>query len=59
MKLPNVGSKWWAGSSKHFYVKEVIELESRTWVHYREHGTDREYSCYVESFLERFSEAPV
>jgi len=56
MKLPKVGSKWRSGNFKHFYVKAVVELEGHTWVYYGEYGTDREYSCYLESFLERFSE---
>jgi hypothetical protein len=58
MKLPEVGSKWWSGNIKSFYVKSVIELEGNTWVHYGEYGTDKEYSCYLESFLHRFSETP-
>lgn len=51
-----VGSKWWSGNNKIFYVKAVVELEGNTWVYYGEHGTNREYSCYLESFLGRFKE---
>jgi hypothetical protein len=58
MKLPKVGSKWWSGDSKTFYIKAVVELEGKTWVYYGEYGSDREYSCYLESFLERFTEMP-
>ena len=58
MKLPNNGSKWWSGDNKTFYIKAVIELEGHTWVYYGEYGTDQEYSCYLESFLERYSEIP-
>jgi hypothetical protein len=53
-----VGSKWWSGNGKIFYVKSVVALEDNTWVYYVEQGTDREYSCYLESFLERFKEMP-
>jgi len=53
---PRVGSKWWSGNGKIFYVKSVVDLEGNVWVYYSEHGTDREYSCYLESFLERFKE---
>ena len=53
------GSKWSGGDSrKVFYVKAVIELEGNVWVHYGEHGTDREYSCYQESFEARFQPLP-
>ena len=58
MKLPEVGSKWWSGDSKIFYVKSVIELEGHTWVHYGEFKNGKEYSCYLESFLQRFAEVP-
>jgi hypothetical protein len=59
MKLPEVGSKWIARNNHiHFYVLHTIELEGNTWIHYKEHTSDREYSCYVESFLQRFMELP-
>lgn len=53
-----VGSKWSGSDRKIFYVKAVVELEGHTWVHYGEWGTDREYSCYQESFLSRFTPLP-
>jgi hypothetical protein len=56
--IPKIGSKWWNGNNKSFYVKAVIELEGNTWIHYGEFGNDKEYSCYLESFLERFKEMP-
>jgi hypothetical protein len=58
MKLPEVGSKWWSGDAKIFYVKSVIELEGNTWIHYGEFSNGKEYSCYLESFLQRFAEVP-
>lgn len=53
------GSKW-EGSGKKFVVLHTIEQEGHTWVHYRdEKGTEpKEYSCYIESFLERFRSVP-
>jgi hypothetical protein len=43
-----------------FHVLHTIELEGKTWIHYiKEDSKDpREYSCYLESFLERFREIP-
>jgi hypothetical protein len=60
MKIPKDGSKWTGGRGDRFHVVSTIELEGHTWVHYiKEDKTEsREYSCYVESFLERFRELP-
>ena len=62
MKLIKEGSKWLGADGKKFHVIHVIELNENTWVHYiaeqaKENET-REYSCYVESFLSRFTELP-
>jgi hypothetical protein len=63
-KLPKIGSKWSGSDSQQiFHVLHTIELEGHTWVHYiRETTKDinetREYSCYLESFLERFRALP-
>ena len=54
-----IGSKWWSGTEKSFYIKAIVELEGKTWVYYGEFGADQEYSCYLESFLERFKEMPI
>lgn len=56
---PKIGSKWWGGNDKSFRVESIVELEGKTWVHYIELGSDKKYSCYLESFLERFKEIPV
>ena len=46
-----------------FRVLSVTELEGHTWVHYREEKKlypcpdCKEYSCYIESFVQRFSPA--
>ncbi len=58
------GSLWGTSNSKKFRVISVTEVEGHTWVHYREDGCNpnidecREYSCYVESFLQRFTKSP-
>lgn len=56
------GSRW-ASADKEFVVLAVVEQEGNTWVHYRKDlGIKvpalqcREYSCYEESFLQRFRE---
>jgi hypothetical protein len=60
MKLPKQGSKWDGGGGIIFRVLHTVEVEGYTWVHYIKNNVtedeNREYSCYVESFLERFRE---
>jgi len=57
--MVKVGSKW-VGVSDTFRVIHVVELEGHTWIHYiKENASEdsnREYSCYEESFLSRFRE---
>ena len=54
----------WGGSDKKFRVISVTEVNGHTWVHYRDElkGFDqsdaREYSCYIESFEQRFRQLP-
>jgi hypothetical protein len=53
------GSRWAGNDRTRFHVLSVVELEGHTWVHYiKENAPEdstREYSCYIESFLSRFS----
>ena len=58
MNIPKDGSRWTGhGSYEVFLVLHTIELDGHTWVHYRNNNNgEREYSCYLESFLERFRE---
>lgn len=61
MKNVTVGSRWWAGEDKRFVVIAVVEQAGHTWVHYRDDKnkeSPREYSCYIESFLDRFTGLP-
>ncbi len=60
MKKVEVGSLWWGADGKKFMVLHVIEQEGHTWVHYRkdQKESNDEYSCYIESFLARFTELP-
>jgi hypothetical protein len=56
------GSKWSSATGQEFRVISVVELEGHTWVHYIKENISeddiREYSCYIESFLDRFREQP-
>lgn len=56
------GSKWWSSDGKIFHVLSVVELDGQTWIHYILETTDqsitKEFSCYQESFLSRFSPCP-
>lgn len=60
--MVKVGSKWVGNGNDRFRVLHVIELEGHTWIHYiKDNATEdsnREYSCYEESFLTRFREIP-
>jgi len=66
MKLVRPGTRWWDGTNKRFLVLAVVETDDgHTWVHYREDkgiktpATDcKEYSCYIESFEQRFRSLP-
>jgi len=61
--MVKTGSIWQSGDHKQFMVINVVEAEGHTWVHYREHSLKKpsieckEYSCYEESFVSRFSES--
>ena len=54
------GTRWSASDRKVFIVIHEIEVDGHTWVHYRDEKGEpaREYSCYKESFLSRFSKLP-
>ena len=59
------GTVWGTADGKRFRVLSITELEGHTWVHYREdRGIKvpviecKEYSCYIESFVQRFSPTP-
>ena len=55
------GSRWTgSGYRQVFIVLSVVETNNETWVHYRDEIGDppREYSCYKDSFLSRFTKLP-
>jgi len=62
MTMIKEGSKWDNGQGKIFRVLHTIKVEEHTWVHYIKDNAPedetREYSCYQESFLSRFTPLP-
>ena len=52
------GSKWLGHDGTAFRVLHTVHVEGHTWVHYIKEGEPKEFSCYIESFLERFRETP-
>lgn len=59
------GTLWTDNHGKNFRVLHLVEQDDQTWVHYREDfGIKlpalecKEYSCYVESFEQRFRQLP-
>jgi hypothetical protein len=61
--IVETGSRWWDGRGTYFHVLDVLDIEGKTWVHYIKEGNmsherlsgENEYSCYVESFVSRFT----
>lgn len=62
MTIIREGSKWDSGQGKIFRVLHTIEVDGHTWIHYIKDNAPedktREYSCYLESFLSRFTPLP-
>lgn len=58
--MVKVGTRWWAGDDKKFIILALVEEGEHIWVHYRDEGPgpSKEYSCYLESFLQRFTQLP-
>jgi hypothetical protein len=56
------GSRWDGGDGKIFRIIQIIQIEGHTWIHYINDNLpvseNREYSCYLESFLSRFRPLP-
>jgi len=56
-----LGSRWaGAGYRQIFVVLAEVELDDGIWIHYREELAEpvKEYSCYKDSFLSRFTPLP-
>lgn len=56
------GTRWWSGQGKIFVVINTANVEGNDWVYYRmEQPVDdqpKEFSCFQESFLSRFTPLP-
>jgi hypothetical protein len=49
-------SKYWIGSNHHeFELINVWTDNDVKWARYRDILNDREYTCYLEAFLARFT----
>jgi len=55
MKIES-GQIWGTVDRKEFRVIDVVDIDSKTWVHYINEHTGQEYSCYKESFESRFTQ---
>jgi hypothetical protein len=44
-----------SNDGKLFEVREVLTDAGKLWVYYNEVGQDREYSCLLEAFVDRFT----
>jgi hypothetical protein len=49
------GAVYRDATGKEFKVRLVDHTPNGSWVHYHEVGKDREYSCLVDAFKERFT----
>ncbi len=56
------GSLWSSADGRTFQVINEVEIEGNLWIHYRrvdsEYEEPKEFSCYTESFLTRFTKLP-
>ncbi len=56
------GTKWRSANGAIFHVIHRVEVEGKIWIHYLKENAkeneNKEFSCYEESFLERFKPEP-
>lgn len=57
--MVKVGTRW-IGGDKVFHVIHRVEVDGHIWIHYEQDNCNecREFSCYEQSFLERFRPLP-
>ncbi len=59
IRMPKEGSRWTAYDGVTFRILSIKEIDEHVWVHYiSESSEPREFSCYLDSFLSRFTELP-
>ena len=49
------GSIYKDATGREFKINYVDHNMNGSWVHYQEVGTDRQFSCLIEAFKERFT----
>ena len=60
--MVKVGSIWFDNNKEFMVIHLHTAEDGHTWIHYREHCNKKatakckEYSCYQESFTDRFRE---
>jgi hypothetical protein len=57
MAKVKIGSMW-QGNEKKFTVVALKEQDNKTWIYYKNIQDQKEYSCYLEAFLSRFTGLP-
>jgi hypothetical protein len=58
-KTVEVQSRWTDTQGNYFQIIHVImDDKGHEWVHYRRERDAEEFSCWTESFLQRFQETP-
>ena len=55
-KKIKIGSRWLGSDRDVFIVIGLVEQDGHLWVHYRNDRTAQEYSCWADSFTQRFTE---
>ena len=54
MEQVTIGSKWTTREGSHFVVNNIVVDPQGTWVHYSRYGSDRQYNCLIDAFINRF-----
>jgi hypothetical protein len=52
----NKNSRWFSNDYQEFRVIDTADIEGKTWVYYVKVQGGETYSCWLESFLARFTE---
>lgn len=54
------GTIWSGSDGKEFVVLKEVNIDGKDWIYYRDNfnSPPREYSCYKESFVVRFTQQP-
>ena len=50
-----VGSRYKDAEGREFEINYVDHNMNGSWVHYTQVGTDKQFSCLIDAFKERFT----